>query len=323
DLDIPAAPPISRPAALPVRRPRAPAVALLVLGAALVIGPVVGGLFSKAASGRQLLDAFRPHLQADALDRYEQDLRTLRAGSAAVDAVYGQEHVQPGRFPGVDAYRQQSADINDRASTLLDQVEAAEPSFREVDSIGGFERVPFLVVAAGITALYGGGVLLVGSNRGARAAAPLVALAAAALVAYPFLSNLPGGSRAGHRMVVSLAPVMTEGQVAQLQQDFVVLVTAEGQLDTAFRSVPKQRAAATALARLGNDWPTISSDLATLVGTINDNIPNYGALRDLDRITSPVGVSGLAALPWALVVVGATGAGLATAARPRRRKEQA
>jgi hypothetical protein len=295
---------------------------LLLLGAVLVVGPVLGGLFSKAASGRQLLDAFRPHLQADSLARYDQDLRTLRAGSDGVDAVYRQQHVPTGRFPGIDAYRQQSTAINDRASALLDRIKAAEPDYRAVDAIGGFERVPFLVVTAGIAALYGGAVLLGGSNRNAGAATPLVVLAGAALVAYPFLSDLPGGSRAGHRMVVALQPVMSEQQVAQLQQDFVVLVTAEGQLDTAFREVPEPGAAATAITALGSSWPEISSDLATLVGTINDNIPNYRALQDLDRTTRPIGTSGIAALPWALMGVGVVAAGLATAARPRRTKEQ-
>lgn len=317
-LDLPAAPAITRPAARPVRRPKAPAVALVVLGALLVVGPVVGGLFSKAASGRQLLDAFRPHLQDDALARYASDLRTVRAAGGAVDAVYATGEVAPGRFPGIDAYRGQSQQIGARADALLDRVRSAQDDFRAVDRVGGFDRVPFLVVTAGLVAVWGGGVLLAGSTGRARTATGLVVLASAALVTCPFLSDLPEGSRAGQRMVASLAPAMTPQQVSALQRDFVVLVTAEGQLDTGFRAVPAPAPAAAALTKLRADWPGISSDLATLVGTINDGIGDYRALHDLDRLGHPLGTSGLAALPWALVGAGAVVAGLATAARPRR-----
>lgn len=320
-LDIPPAPPITRPAARPMRRPKAPAIALIVVGALLVVGPIVGGFFSKAASGRQLLDAFRPHLEADALARYGTDLATLRAGATAVDTVYAQAHVAPGRFPGLDDLRQQSTAIDGRADALLARIEASEPDYRKVDRIGGFERVPFLVVGAGLVALCGGGVLLAGSNPRARAGATLVVLASVALTAYPLLSNLPSGSRAGERMVHALAPVMTAQDVRQLQDDFVVLVTAVGELDTKFGQVPQQGPAATAIKALDAHWPTISSDLASLVGTINDNLTNYQALDDLDDLTDGIGLSGLATLPWALVVVGMLSAGLAVAARPRRNKE--
>ena len=138
------------------------------------------------------------------------------------------------------------------------------------------------------------------------------AFASLALVAYPFVSDLPAGSRAGERMVASLSPVITPEEVSRLQRDFVVLVTAEGQLSTSFRSVPGQGPGIAALER---GWPTISSDLATLVGTINDNITNYRALQDLNHL------GGLGTLPWALVGVGAVSAGLTTAARPRRSRE--
>lgn len=320
-LAIPPAPPISRPPARTLRRPKLPALALMVVGALLVVGPIVGGLFAKAASGRQMLDGFRPHLEADALARYRTDLATLRAGATALDSVYTSAAVPAGRFPGLDAYRGTSGAINGRAEELLARIEAAEPDYRKVDHIDGFERVPFLLVGAGVVTLVGGGFLLAGSNARARTAAPLVVLAAAALVTYPFLSGLFGGSRAGARMVRALAPVMTAQDVRQLQQDFVVLVTAVGELDTRFAGTPQQGRAAAALRQVDTSWPTISSDLAALVGTINDNLANYRALDDLDHVTHGVGTSGLATLPWALVGVGVLSAGLAAAARPRQRRE--
>jgi hypothetical protein len=68
-------------------------------------------------------------------------------------------------------------------------------------------------------------------------------------------------------------------------------------------------------------WPKISSDLASLVGAVNDNISNFNALDDLNNLTRDVGLSGLGAFPWLLVGIGAVGAGLAIGAYPRRGKE--
>ncbi len=59
----------------------------------------------------------------------------------------------------------------------------------------------------------------------------------------------------------------------------------------------------------------VSSDLATLVGALNDNIDNYEDLDALDGISRGVGVSGLAALPWALVGIGALSAACAIRGR--------
>lgn len=319
-LDLPEAPPITRGEALPVHRPKAPAIALLVLGLALTLGPIVGGLFAQVARGTQLLDRFEPHLEADALARYGTDLEILRQGAASVDATYAAQAVPAGRFVGLDRYRQESPAIDARATALLDRIEAAEPDYREVHDIGGFDRVPFLVVGAGIVAIYGACVLLAGRRDRARAAVGLVVLAGAALAAYPFLSDLQDGSSAGERLLPALAPVMQPEEVRALQLDFVVLVQVVGELDTGFRAVPQATPGALDLVEA---WPKVSSDLATLIGTLNDNIGNYDALDDLDARTRSLGLSGLAGLPWLLVGVGVASAGLSIAALPRRSKETA
>jgi hypothetical protein len=312
-LVLPSAPPVVRGSTATVAARRGPAVALLVLGVVLVVGPIAGGLFAKVAAGQQLIDNFEPHMQADALARYDTDLGVLRRGAAGVDAVYRQQAIATGRFPLLDEYRAKSTAIDARATALLDRINAAEPDYRKVNAIGGFDRVPFLVVLVGLVAVYGGVVALAGTNRSRRrSAVVLVLVAAAAITAYPFLSNLPRGGRAGGRMLDALAPVMTAGQVRQLQRDFVVDVQAVGQLDTAFHDVPAPGPSRDDIAALDTGWPGVSSDLATLVGTINDNLGNYHALVELDDLAP------LSTLPWVLVGIGVVSAGLAIAARPRR-----
>ncbi len=320
-VDLPVAPPVLRGIAVPLRQRRAPAVALLILGVLLVLGPIAGGMFAKVASGNQLIDEFEPHLEADALARDEVDLDVLRRGAAAIDQVAIEAQVPEGEFPGVDEYRRTAPAIDARASELLDRIVSAEPDYRRVAGVGGFDRVPFLIVLGGIASVAGACVLLGGSRTRSRAAAGVVVLASVALIAYPLLSDLPSGTRAGERMLNTLEPVMTAGHVRQLQGDFVGLVNVVGELDTGFRSVPQAGPAAADIAALVDQWPKISSDLATLVGALNDNLDNYEDLHDLDGITGRVGVSGLAALPWLLVALGLVSASCAIAAVPRRRKE--
>lgn len=322
-LDLPTAPPVTRVAAAPVSRPRLPAVLLIVLGAVLVLGPIIGGLFSKVAAGKQMIDRFAPHMTQDALARYSGDVATIRSGAAGVKAVYASQDVSPARFPGLDQLNAQAGAITDRADALLDRVAAARPDYDKVSEIGGFDRVPFLIVISGAVAIYAGCVLRFGGRRRAKGTALLVSAVSAVVALYPFVSGFGDGASAGHRMLRDLSPVMTAGQVSQLQDDFIVLVTAVGELDTSFAAVPRSGQPAAQIHGLVEQWPAVSSDLATLVGTINDNITNFNALKSLDGLAGGDDASGLEAFPWALVGIGAVSALLSVAALPRRTKENA
>ncbi len=121
-------------------------------------------------------------------------------------------------------------------------------------------------------------------------------------------------------MLRGFAPMMTRGEVRQLQADFVVLVTADGELDTGFRAVPQTGQPAADVNALLSAWPQISSDLAALVGTINDNIGNFNTLDDLHSLLRSAGASGLQSFPVLLVGLAIVGATLAVAAVPRRRR---
>ncbi|MGD0393013.1 MAG: hypothetical protein ABSC41_10255 [Acidimicrobiales bacterium] len=320
-VDLPYAPPVITAPPAPLRRPKAPAFALLALGVLLVIGPIVGGLFVKTAAGEQMIDEFAPYMQNGSLARYGTDIATLRAGAAGIHDVYRTQGITGGRYPGLDEFRTQSTAILGRAAGLLDRVRATRPDYQRISGIGGFERIPFLIVACGAVAIYGACVLLAGRRSRARPTVLLVVVASAALVAYPFVSGLFGGAQSGQRMLHTLGPVMTPHEVRLLQDDFVVLVNADGQLDTTFRSVAQPGPSATQITAMVNGWPRISSDLASLVGVINDNIGNFDALDDLDTRTRQARLGGLGTFPWLLVGIGALTAGLALAAAPRRGRE--
>jgi len=320
-LELPSAPPVTAGVAAPLRRPKGPALGLIGLGVLLVLGPIIGGLFAKTAAGEQMIEQFAPHMQSDVLARYGSDIHILRNGATGIDTVYRAQHVPSGRYPGIDEFRGQSTAIVGRASGLLDRVEGARGDYQQVARIGGFDRIPFLIVICGIVDIYGGCVMLAGRRSRAWPAAILVIVASAAIAVYPVVSGLFGGAQAGQRMVHSLAPVMTPHEVRQLQNDFIVLVGADGDLSTTFRGVPHAGQSATAITALVKDWPRISSDLASLVGVINDNTGNFDALNDLDTSTRAVGLSGLGSFPWLLVGIGVVSTGLAIGALPRREKE--
>jgi hypothetical protein len=320
-LELPCAPPVTTTVAAPVRRAKGPAVALIGLGVLLVFGPILGGMFAKTAAGNQMIDQFGPYMQSSSLARDVSDIHILAAGATGTDAIFRRQDLANGRFPGLDAFRRQSTAIVGRATHLLDRVKGAQGEYHHVARIGGFDRIPFLIVACGLVGIYGGCVLLAGRRSRAVPAAALVVLASLAIVIYPFVSDLFGGSQAGQRMLQSLAPVMTPHQVRQLQDDFIVLVNADGELSTTFRGVPQPGPSTTTVSTFVHRWPGISSDLASLVGVINDNISNFNSLDDLNMLTRDAGLSGLGAFPWLLVGIGGANAGLAVWALPRRRKE--
>lgn len=319
EVRLPSAPPVVRATAAPVRRSRVAAWAVLLIGVVLVVVPIAAGLFVKVASGQQLIDSFEPYLTPDALDQYDADLATLRAGAHGLDATYADQRIATGRFPGIDAYRAGAEEINGRAGDLLARVRAASPDYHRVASIDGFDRVPFLVVSAGLALGYAGGVLVSGRRRGGGAVL-LALVAGAALIAYPLVSDLPRGAHAGQRLQHALAPVMTPQTVLREQKDFVVLVHAVGEMDTSFRGVARPGPARTQVETLTREWAQVSSDLASLVGAINDHIADDRALAQLDDLTSPLGLSGLRALPWLLVGTGALSIAAAAAAWPRLRR---
>src|ERR1700722_2510129 len=131
-LDLPCAPPVTTAPAAPLRRPKGPVIALLVLGALLVFGPIFGGLFSRTAAGQQMVDQFAPHMQPDAIARYDGEIRILRDAAAGVDAVYRSQNIPVGEFPGLDEFRGESTAVVGRAANLLQRVQATEPQYQQV-----------------------------------------------------------------------------------------------------------------------------------------------------------------------------------------------
>ncbi|MFT3899293.1 MAG: hypothetical protein QM728_03485 [Gordonia sp. (in: high G+C Gram-positive bacteria)] len=319
-LDLPRAPAVVGESG-PRRRRGGPAVALIVLGALLVVAPFALGLFAKVAAGQQLLDRFTPLLTEDSLARYDGDLRFLRGAADTVGTLGATYRVPTGRYPGIAAYRADAADITDRGGRLIDDVRAGAGDFHRLAAVGGFDRLPLLLVAAGLAIAGGGVALLRSDDRGRRLGAVAAGLAGAGLIAFVATSGVLGIVGPADQLVSRFGPIMNEQQVRQLQSDFVTVVGAVGDVDTGYPGVPVAPADAAALNRLKAQWPQTSRDLADLVGQINDNIGNYRSLVQLGRLSPIPGVSGWQLVPAVGLVAGAAALVLAfLAGRPIRKE---
>lgn len=249
-----------------------------------------------------MLDAFAPHLTAESLDRLDGDVDAIARFGAATRA-----EAAAGRLaaaPRTVQYAGRSADVEANARDLLASARAARPDVDALARIHGLGTLPQLLLLVGVVLAVAGAVLLRARSAPARRWATAAALLCAiALVVHPLASGLVDGAGSAGRVVDRFAPIMTEQQVVRLQHDFLALVGTVGEIDrgAAVRRTPEIRA-------FTASWQTVSSDLASLTGAINDNLPEYRRLASANAAL-PVPGGTVAALPWAELVLGAAVAG--------------
>lgn len=310
-LELPDAPAVPRATAPPRRR--WPAVALIGLGAVLIVAPFALGLFGKVAAGQQLLDRFAPLLTEDSLARYDADLALLRDAANTVGRIGERHRVPADRYPGVAAYRAAAPGIDERGTALIGSVRAGTADFDRLAAVDGFDRLPLILVVAGVAFTGGGIALLRADAAGARIGAAAAAVAGVGLVAFAASSGVLATAGPAQALVDRFAPIMNEAPVRALQTDFVTVVGAVGEIDTGYPGVAVGPSEGAELARLKTGWPQASRDLADLVGQINDNIENYRALVSLGRLSPIPGTTGWQLLPLVCVGAGLVGVVLAGA----------
>lgn len=298
---------LPRTAAAPAAR-RWPAWFLLVAGIALALGSVAGGLPTTTAGATKMLDAFAPHLTAESLDRLDGDVDAIARFGAATRAEAASGRLAAA--PRTVDYANRSAEIESNARELLASARAAKPDVDALARIRGLGTLPQLLLLIGIVLAVAGAVLLRARSAPPRRwAIAAASLCAVALVVHPFASGLADGAPSAGRVVDRFAPIMTEQQVVRLQHDFLALVGAVGEIDrgATVRRTPDIRA-------FTGSWQTVSSDLASLTGAINDNLPEYRRLASANAAL-PVPGGTFAALPWAELALGAAVAGALLGAR--------
>ena len=110
-------------------------------------------------------------------------------------------------------------------------------------------------------------------------------------------------------MIDDFRPLMTTQKVTRVQGYFLTIGAAEGQLRN--EAFPASGGAASTeppdVARFSRDWPTISRDMAPMIGTMADNVDNFAAVDALPPFSL---------FPWFFVIPGLLVIGLAFVGGP-------
>ncbi|WP_309224052.1 MULTISPECIES: hypothetical protein [unclassified Mycobacteroides] len=297
----------------PARQPRWPFVVLVALGVLLFAVPIVTGMFTRAAGGQQLLTEFRPFVSSAEITTFRGYLDTVDAARSDVQAT---RVVAGGRYERLDTFVAQYPSIKQEMTSLLDAVDASVGNYQELRAIGPFDVLPFLLAVPGLVLVGAGvwGLRRVRNGEKALGARGLAILAAGVLIAVPFADGLFTRAPAGTHLIDAFTPIMNHERVAAVQRHFVVLVAAEGELDTQFlgdlrRHQPDR--AVPGVDAFVAQWQPMTADFASLIGVMADNVDNFGRVVALDRLTAPLGFRSFDYFGWFFLVPGVLAAAAA------------
>ncbi|AMT69737.1 hypothetical protein [Mycobacteroides immunogenum] len=290
----------------PVPKARWPFIVLIVFGVLLFALPVLTGMFTRAAGGQQLLTEFRPFVSAEVLAKFRGYLDTVDAARTDVQATRA---TAGGHYERLDSFVTQYPSIRNDMNGLLDAVGGQVHNYEQLRAVGPFDVLPFLLAVPGLVLIGAGvwGLRRTRDNEKALGARILAVLAAAVLIVVPFADGLFTRAPAGAQLIDAFTPIMTHERVAAVQQHFVVLVAAEGELDTQFLGDLRRQDPARAVPGIDafvSQWQPMTADFASLIGVMADNVDNFGRVVALDRITAPFGFRSFNYFGWFFLVPG-------------------
>ncbi|MBW3536551.1 MAG: hypothetical protein KY395_02105 [Actinobacteria bacterium] len=288
------------------RRSNAAVWAALVIGLGLVAAPAVFGMFSRAPAGGQMIDEFAPYMRGGTLRSFDADL-------AVIDAAYKETKALPpeGSASSLATFEQQWPRIHDEMATMLSTIEANVGRFNGLRALPPFWAFPWFFVLPGL--MIAGIGLWTGRSVGSQRERSRWALVvvAVSVIAAPAVFQMFGRAPAGAAMIDDFRPLMTEANIAQIQGDFLVIASAEGQLrtDVLARSAPDSLVQLPATRKFVTEWPRIAAEMAPMIGAMADNLDNFAAVDALPAFWL---------FPWFFVFPGLLVAALGLAARPSR-----
>jgi hypothetical protein len=279
------------------RRRRGALIAALVIGLGLAAAPAVFGMFSRAPAGGSMIEDFRPYMRESKIADFRAELDVI--GAAAGEAPRG--------TAAVDAWAQQWPAIDDDMGEMLTIMRDDIDEFRGVSALPPFALFPWFFVLPGLIIAGLAGAALLADRRGRPWPRLRVALAVMgiAVIAAPAIFQMFGRAPGGARMIDDFRPLMTTEKVTSVQQYFLVIGAAEGDLRTSV--LPRTDAADfPATTRFVRDWPETSHDMAPMIGAMSDNVDNFAGIDALPPFWL---------FPWFFVVPGLLVALLAFASR--------
>ena len=292
---------------------RWPAIAVLVLGIGLAFAPVAFKMFDRAPKGGDMIDEFAPYMDEAKMAQfrgYLAQMNETRDAVIALDRAVDDETLA--EHPAVGAFIEEYPGISDDMGSMLDTMEGNLGNYRGVAALPPFPLFPWFFVMPGAMLALAGALWLrhpEATRPGVVAAFLGVGLLAAPMM-FQMFTRAPGGSE----MIGDFESLMTTERVGQIQGYFLVLGSAEGDLRR--QVVPAWQEADTAdpetlavLTEFSQDWPTISNQMAPMIGTMADNVDNFAAV---------VALPDFALFPWFFVFPGVLVLGVALVDRRRR-----
>lgn len=291
--------------------------AVLVIGLGLAAAPVAFRMFSRAPQGGEMLDDFRPYM-TDAeiaefrgyLDEIDAAAReTARAVEPAAEAELGLDAGGfDDRFPFVAGFEEEWPATYADMSDMLDTMDENLGNYRAVDALPPFVLFPWFFVVPAVLVVGVAASALVSRRAGRRPGRQVVALVVlgAGLVAAPVAFQMFTRAPDGNDMIDDFRSLMTRDRVVTIQGYFVTIGNGEGELRNQVLPALSDPGAFPAVERFVEDWPTINNEFAPMIGTMSDNVDNFGAVDALPPF---------ALFPWFFVVPGVLVALLALAAR--------
>ncbi|WP_280430302.1 hypothetical protein [Nocardia brasiliensis] len=307
---------VSNPEPAPPRPgKRWPFVVLVVLGAVLVLAPIVTGMFPRAVKGEAMIDAFEPYMTRSSLDGYQHDLQVLADARTNVVTLQ-QRGQQPGTYDRVEQFVRDYPEIRAHMSGMIGAIDDNRQNYEKLSSVIPFGTLPWLLALPGAVLVAAGVFGYRRAKEGERALVwrSLAGLAALGLIATSAFGGLFPAAPAGQSLIDDLRPILTHDEVRQLQGYFVTLVAADGELNSRYTVAVRNAhpdAELTGITTLEAQWQPMTSRFAALIGAMNDNVRNFDAVVALNDSTRPMGFGALRGLGYFYLVPGVLALALA------------
>ncbi|MCX5045459.1 hypothetical protein OG921_20015 [Aldersonia sp. NBC_00410] len=299
-------------------RSRIPHLLLAALGVALILAPLLLGMFTRAAQGQEMIVSFAPYIQTERIAEFRADLATVDAARENVAALELSGHAPVGDYPYVAALVREYPSIDADMSAMLDTVESNAVRYQQLSSLPPFALLPWLFVLPGLAFVLAGALGWRAARRGRRSmfATGVAGLAVVWLLVVPFAGGFFTNAPSGTPLLQDFSAIMTHDRVRQVQGYFVTLAGGQGELNSRYTKAvlaADPGADVGAIAALEARWQPMTSQFAGLIGVLNDNVDNYTAVSELNDSTAPLGFSAFDRFGWFFLLPGLAGLGVLVA----------
>ncbi|MBJ8348180.1 hypothetical protein [Antrihabitans sp. YC2-6] len=292
--------------------PAQPHVAFAVvaaIGVALILLPIVLGMFPRSAKGERMLAEFGPYMSTAHVDSLQADLQAIEGARQNVLTLQGSGNAPTGQYSYVDTFVRDYPAIRADMSSMLDTMSANVANYEQLSSLPPFSAMPwfFALPGAALTAIG-----IIGFRRARRGDRSPVLTAAgvllgAGLVIAPLAFGIFEKAPAADPILDDFSTVLTHDEVRKVQGYFVTLVGGQGELNSRYTKAVRDSHPAADLGgidELENRWQPMTSEFAGLIGVMNDNVENFDSVAALNDSTTAIGFRAFGQLGWFFVLPG-------------------